>query len=299
MRNLIKTTSIFIIAISICFSFGQARPVNRPAVYVWDFTTRKLAKNDLTSKFTHDFESALIQFGNYKVLERRNFDRLISQIDNEKAVINLMQLSKPTLDKLKAEKADMVIFGDVFDDKESGQFNVTITFQSFDGTKVLLKSILIPRGKVHDAQSRQKYMENLVKEISLRTSSIKRVESNGFIFELKECKISGRNVTCKFLITNNSEDRELAVYNKRGGEKSRIFDNFNNEIIANFSRLANKQGKRSAKSLLVSGLPVQSELSFENASSKATKISRLDLRCWESESDKNFTVTFRNITLEK
>ena len=70
-------------------------------------------------------------------------------------------------------------------------------------------------------------------------------------------------------------------------------------MIANFSRLANKWDKRYAKNLLVSGLPVQGELYFENASSKATKISRLDLRCWESELDRKFTITFRNITLEK
>ncbi len=135
-----------------------------PHVYVWDFATRDLKKDHLTAKFTHDFELALVQYGQsrFRVLERRNLAGLIAQRDNERAVHDVLGISASTLRNLKARAADLVIFGEVFDDFDSGEIVVTVTFQAFDGAKTAMASTKLSRGLVNDATSRMGAMKRLV-----------------------------------------------------------------------------------------------------------------------------------------
>jgi len=42
-------------------------------------------------------------------------------------------------------------------------------------------------------------------------ATIQKVESHNFIFELKECRLSGGSITCKFLTTNNGTDNDLGI----------------------------------------------------------------------------------------
>lgn len=297
--------------ISLCFFlllnttlWGQSTPAKKTKIFVMDFITPDRTKNDLTLKFTRDFENALVQFDCYTVLDRRNIDRVLSALDREKLLADALNLSKASLDNLKAEQVDLIVSGEVLDDVESGQFNVSVTFQAFDGTKVLIKSTLLSRGLVNDATSRQKAMESLVKDICARTTLIKRVEFNGFLFELRECTMSERSVTCRFLITNNGEDRALRIYNYSENDYrqnvSKMFDDFSAETLSKQVYLATKKGdERFVESLLISGRPAETVIVFEAVSSKATIITRLDLRCWEGERETYFTVKFRNIPIEK
>ncbi len=147
------------------FVFAQSKIQHFKNVYVVDFTTRDREKNGHTSKFAYDFEAALVQYGHFSVLERHIYDRVLSELDRERALANIIQLTKPSLDSLKAKHVDLLIFGEVFDDIESGQINITVSFQSFDRAKVLVESILYPRGLLNDARSRKEAMRNLVKKI--------------------------------------------------------------------------------------------------------------------------------------
>jgi|GEM_PF-4590467 hypothetical protein len=135
----------------------------RQMVYVWDFTDRtSLQRTELTDNFTHDFEEALSSCDNYQVLERRRVDRLLEHAKNEQSTT---QLSPTNASILKLQGAQMVVFGEVFDDKESGQLKVSVTFEDFPGNKKLIKSVLIQRGLINDAVSRMSAMQNLVKKI--------------------------------------------------------------------------------------------------------------------------------------
>ncbi len=139
--------------------------LGQPNAYVVEFTTRDLEKSTLTANFTRDFEQALVQAGCYTVLESREFSRLLTELDRERAIADVADLSKSALDSLKAQQAEMVVFGEVFDDLNSGQVHVGVTFQKFDRTKVQAESILLTRGKVHDAESRREAMAELAQRI--------------------------------------------------------------------------------------------------------------------------------------
>jgi len=301
MKNALHLLVNFVLLTS-GFALGQsAKGLN---VYVMDFTTRDRLKNDIATKFRYDFEESLIQYGNYNVLESRDYDRILSELDREKGIADVNGLSTASLDSLKAKQVQQLVFGEVFDDVESGQFNITITFQAFDRTKVLVKSILFPRGLVNDARSRKDAMANLVKELKSKTASTKRAESNGFIFELQECTRSERTASCKFLITNNDEDRLLRIYlleRAYGGRSTKAYDEFSNEVIASRIQLANKTviNDQAIESLIISGRPVEFIVNFDSFPSKATTIVRIDIMCWEGEHDVTFTVKFRNVPIEQ
>jgi hypothetical protein len=281
----------------------------KPKVYVVDFATRDLEKNTQTANFTRDFEQALVQAGCYTVLESREFSRLLTELDRERAIADVADLSKSALDGLKTEQAEMVVFGEVFDDVDSGQVNVTVTFQKFDRTKALIKSSLLARGKVNDAASRQEAMAALAGGLCRRTATVERMTENDFIFDLDECRIQERNVTCELLVTNNGEDRDLVVANHdkygyqdyRGIKMTRMYDDFSGETLASRILLARRESDRdnAVRNTLISGRPAELELTFEGVSSKATIVTRLNVECWESEHESAFTVTFRNIPLKR
>lgn len=132
--------------------------------YVWDFAMRNGTKNELTRQLTIEFEEKLTRKQFCTVLERRDYARLIAQKDNEKAVLRLEGISTATVDTLKANDANTVVFGEVYDDINSGAYKVTVTFQSFANIKNVW-SVRIPRGVINDAASREKAMEDIVRMI--------------------------------------------------------------------------------------------------------------------------------------
>ncbi|MEO0266390.1 MAG: FlgO family outer membrane protein [candidate division WOR-3 bacterium] len=124
-----------------------------------------------------------------------------------------------------------------------------------------------------------------------------KVEVKNFVFELQQCKISGGSVTCSMLITNKGADRELNLYGliEFYGKFSRMFDDGGNQYFAQNVQLGNLQGK-SAKLLLVAGIPTKAILTFEGVSKEANSISLLEVGCAHRE---DFTVQFRNIPLSR
>jgi uncharacterized protein YcfJ len=278
--------------------FGQGK--NLPAVYVWDFTDRTLQKTEQTANFTHDFEVALMQFGgsNYRVIERRQLDRLQGHAENEAKIASMAQLSPEAVATLKTQKAEQVIFGEVYDDVSSGQVSITVTFEDFSGQKKLIKSTLMARGMVNDASSRASAMEKLVKEIAARQVSVNKKESDGFLFEIVKCSQSDKVVTVDFIVTNNQDDRKIRMDASSGGT-SRLFDDAGNEIAADRVKLANKSDGSYVNHLMVSGLPTKCQFIFDGDSGKANTIARLEINYVDQEIGKDFRLIFRNIALEK
>lgn len=139
---------------------------------------------------------------------------------------------------------------------------------------------------------------------------LKKAEARNFTFELKECKISGRSITCKLLVTSNGQDRNLQVcgYSEQAAfwgdlcfkSPTMIFDNFGNRYTAQTLRLANDYGESKVSNFLVSGVPTRLLLTFGNTDPKANVVKLLHISCKYSKRKKsNFTVQFRNIPISK
>jgi hypothetical protein len=295
-------------------------PLHAENAVVWDFTTRDGQKTSITASLTMEFEEALAQKGIYTVLERRNLPRLQSVIANEKALEDVAQISQATTAELRKAGVSIVVFGEMFDDVESGEVSVTVTFQDFKGTQRLIKSILMRRSLIRDATSRRERLGALADSIAGATApttspGVKnaRVQESDFIIDLKGCSLTDRTVQCRLSITNNGEDRTLsiALFAKHGyhrgetdfekGTKTRIFDDFNNEAFASDVRLSNAASDRDqpvVSATLIQGRPAEAIIRFQGLSSKATTVTRLDIACSEGNKHAQFVATFRNIPLK-
>jgi hypothetical protein len=146
----------------VCLSFS----ISAQKVVVWDFATRDGKRTGVTTSLTAEFEEALVQKGAYSVLERRNLARLQRVITNEKALQDIGQITEAGTKTLKQLGTSIVIFGELFDDVDSGDVTITVTFQEFSGKKLLVKSVLMRRALVHDTRSRRDSMTTLVDLIS-------------------------------------------------------------------------------------------------------------------------------------
>lgn len=121
------------------------------------------------------------------------------------------------------------------------------------------------------------------------------VNLNDFSFELINCKMENRVVTCFLIIKNNSEnDLVLRV----GINNTKIFDESGSEFTANKIKLANstsKKGWTRIEKQIVPGVPTPAEFFFEQVSSETDSISLLSIFVL----DGNHEVKFRDVTIEK
>lgn len=135
---------------------------NDSIVYVWDFSVSDPSIKEIGTMLTNDFETELINSGLYTVLERRRYNRVLAHQNLEKKVADIKNLPSASIDTLKANRAGVVIFGEVKDDIDSGVYEVTVTFQSLDEVILRKGSVLIGRGLIRDNQTRKKFMKDLV-----------------------------------------------------------------------------------------------------------------------------------------
>jgi hypothetical protein len=100
------------------------------------------------------------------------------------------------------------------------------------------------------------------------------------------------------LISNNGDlDRNLVLIAAGAGNPCNLFDDQGNQAIANYARVANREGRGNVQNLLVSGVPVKCSLEFGSVPAKATTITRLFINM--SSGPQNFGVTFKSIPIER
>jgi hypothetical protein len=94
-----------------------------------------------------------------------------------------------------------------------------------------------------------------------------RVFSNGFLFELKSCVLRGRDLSCYFTVTNDSDsDRGFSLMIYWGDEASRIFDESGDVYISQRGQLGSELGTPDISGLsntLVPSVKVKAMLQFE------------------------------------
>ncbi len=145
---------------------GQAKSQTASVVYVWEFTTRNGERNDLTMSLTEEFEEALTQSECCNILQRRYYSRLFDQKENERAISNLGAVPKTAKDGLKSLEANTVVFGEVYDDTNSGQVRISVSFESFEGKILKKASSYLPKFAIADPSKREEAVDKLMTELN-------------------------------------------------------------------------------------------------------------------------------------
>jgi hypothetical protein len=128
-----------------------------------------------------------------------------------------------------------------------------------------------------------------------QNKSLKMVTKRGkFVIELTSCNVLGQDLVFSFMITNKGKDNKFTI----NPSKTRILDASGNEFYAYKVQIGNSVGARvgtraifsySARSNLVSGIPVKASVRFKGNAAKVRKIKLLEV------STINGRVKFRNI----
>ncbi len=168
MYNLNK--ALFVLIITGALNITNAQESNNASIstmqfYVWDFHSSNIDSMVLLKDFTDAFEEALIKTRLGTALQRRQYSALFQQQQNETKISSLSSIPPRALDNLSALRAKVVIFGEVVDDKESGQIKISVNFESFDSRILAKESIFLQRGKRFDAESRRNLMGELVSKL--------------------------------------------------------------------------------------------------------------------------------------
>lgn len=129
-------------------------------------------------------------------------------------------------------------------------------------------------------------------------SLVQKVEEEDFTFELRQCKRSGKTISCSLMITNNGPDRGLSLSKPIYSPNSRMFDNLGNEYYAEQRQIGGQIGYY-VETVLISGVPVRAVINFEEVSPEATKIAVLEVGCRSVDKNKDLIVQFRNILITR
>ncbi|MEA2104575.1 MAG: LPP20 family lipoprotein [Candidatus Cloacimonadota bacterium] len=122
----------------------------------------------------------------------------------------------------------------------------------------------------------------------------KIVKHDVFTFELINCKMDDRTITCSLIVANNSEDdTNLRIHRAQ----TKIFDEAGNEYSANFVKLANSETRGwNLDKLIIPKVPTPAEMVFEKVSSSVTKISLLSISMVSN--GYRYKAEFRNVNIE-
>lgn len=161
------------------------------SIYVWEFTTRDGERSGLTLSFTEEVEEALIQSECCNIIQRRYYSRLFDQKENELAVLNLSGLPKAAKDGLKSLEANAVVFGEVFDDAQSGQVRISVSIESFEGKILKKASSYLPKFAIVDPSKREEAIAKLMTDLHFSNGKDNPSASSTSKKEAPEKKISG------------------------------------------------------------------------------------------------------------
>lgn len=265
-------------------------------VVVWDFATRDGRKTDTTASLTYEFEEALAQDRTYTVLERRNLARLQAVIENEKALKDIGQISPAGSSALKKLGVSVVAFGEMFDDVDSGDVSITVTFQEFTGKKLLIKSVLMRRGLLRDATSRRERMSALVQAITGATARLPQAtpqpvtsaKEQGFSFDVVGCRDEGSSIRCDVVVTNQRADRWIWMSSGRD-HGTYIVDTAGNRCSAGDSTFT--------WGTLAEGVPMRMTFEFQRCPRNVTHLAYLEVgfKLGNPAFPTKFKVPFRGI----
>jgi len=138
-----------------------------------------------------------------------------------------------------------------------------------------------------------------VRPIISRGKTLRSIEVQDFIFEVKKIEITGKTLVCTLMVTNKIDDRDFFVY-----ADTALYDDSGNEFWPRHIQFSNNKKRVNAGNSLyyngkslISNVPTKVTLHCENAINSSTTITSLVLRCEVGGS--RFQANLRNIPISK
>jgi hypothetical protein len=142
------------------------------------------------------------------------------------------------------------------------------------------------------------------REIPVPSPVAKRLTETGagIAFQFEYCRKRGNEIECHFNLTSQYFDREV-FFGRHYGYKIFLYDNMGNQYISSKIKLAGKESRGKKGKLyklaaqLIADITVPSTLYFNNISTQATSIAKLEINSAAKKSGKKekFTLKYRKL----
>jgi len=253
---------------------------------------------DLGKYLAEELTTRLYLTGSFEVVERQLLNKVIEEqhlgltgyIDDNTAVSlgNILGI-------------DAIASGSITDLGKNVKVNARL-ISAESGKVFSVASVKIPKDETICMLLGQIYEPKDNSKSKTKKSTNARIEKEGLIFELIEARMSDRTVICQIKVTNETEDDKMCEVTYGWQYQTKIYDDLGSEYRISAVKFANQLKKIKGISQydcvqkkIIAENSVNMELYFEKVSSKATKISLLQILCGYG----GFEVEFRNIPINK
>lgn len=274
--------------------------------YIWEFTNEDGGRDDVTKTLSNDFEDILSQKEQCSVLQRSKYAALYAQIKSERAISSVNNASSIARTEI-IKRAKNVIFGKVNRDYQ-GNISLRISFEDLQTTQIKSNTIFLIGDNAYNIEKRRNVISSFIEsflglkestpEINDRTitnpPSVKPPiikEFGDWKVTLTACTRKGNKIVCSFIFESRFRDRKLYLDNNGN---SYLYDDTGEEYR---SRGRNLTGGRNPRRL-IANIPTKGEVFFENISTKASKITLLELYI-SGDAIQDNKLQFRNVAISQ
>lgn len=273
--------------------------------YIWEFTNEDGGRDDITKTLSNDFEDVLSQKEQCSILQRSKYASLYQQIKNEKAISSLSNASSTVRTEL-IKRAKNVVFGEVKKDYQ-GNISLRVSFEELQTTEIKSNTIFLIGEDAYNFDKRRKKIsgfidsflglakptqrESITNPLPVQPPIVK--EFGDWKIILTSCAKKGSNILCGFIFESKFRDRQLYLDNNGN---SYLYDDTGEEYRSRGRTLTGGRNPRR----LIANIPTKGEVVFENISTKASKISLLELYITGDDIKGSDTkLQFRNVAISQ
>ena len=272
-------------------------------IAVVDFTDLQGNVTELGRFFAEEFSGTLASAGKgFRIIDRTHLKTLL--IEHKLSTTGI--IDPQTARKLgQIAGVDSLIAGTItpFGDTirlsvKVLETNTAMVIGAASGDIAKTKAIEELLGKGIGENTQSPYTKNVSTGSGTQLTVIKpilKVESNGFVFDLLSCRMSGTTLVFDFKITNIGKDQELQF---NAGGRTRIIDENGNEVPGSYVQIGKSENAYSASSNLATDIPIKARLKFDKNDPAINQLSLLEISCYASSSG-GFLVQFRNLPISK
>lgn len=284
----------------------QIQNSNKTRIAVVDFTDLKGNVTELGRFIAEEFSMGLlVAGGNYEVVDRSHLQILLKE--NKLSASGLVA-PEDARKIVKVSGVDALITGNITAFNDNVRLSIKILDAStakligaskgnIPATKAI-KDLLEKEIHSFDISDRSNDAPSIKTEFKIR----KKVEKEGFVFALQDCRRKQQNVRCDFLITNTSEDQKLTIFANSGDRSSYFLDNAGDAFYPKEMVLGNGNFTDHTTTLFYKDSTIKMVSEFSQVSAQSKAISILSITCILGTIHFNrggFVVKFQNIPILK
>jgi TolB-like protein len=271
---------------------------NKVKVGIVEFSDIQGNSSNLGKYIAEELTTRLYRTDRFNVVERQMMDKLLKE--QNLSTHGYIDINSETgIGKVLG--IDAIVSGSITD--LGAYIKINARLISPESAKVFsVASVKIIKDDTIKMLLNQKTESSKIAISGIKTGSQNVIEKEGVLFELIDASINGRTITVQIKLTNTTED-DIDFQITYGWQyKTKIFDNNGNETVISSVKYGSQLKKidglsqySSAAKKLIAGNSINMKLNFDNASSKTTKITLLQM-LW---GNKRSRIEFRDIPIKK